>query len=291
LTSGAGPGRPPVVKVGCGTARAARAVVVSELVRRSTGSVKNTREQIARSSRLGRHLLCGNDIARGCYRVPVCAPSTWLPVAQQFVEPDLLACPGAVHSLRSPVVACDATGGPALHVKQRLGNDSHLVYSRLMETEPSARLSDLREFARWPAKLRRFRWLGTLLRLEPAIQGGAAVSEGNGNDGAAHTNGHTNGDLEALIIDAVQQGIESVERQDPLSKENKGPETWLLIGAQKSYDPAIWSPDPRASVPGSPERQEWEADPNPITALDDEVQEVFGFLAKLDEPSGFNDPN
>jgi hypothetical protein len=156
-----------------------------------------------------------------------------------------------------------------------------------VETEPSPRLRPLGAKLQ---PLRRFRWLGTLLRLGQRTSGGEAVSE-NGN-GDAHANGRTNGDLEALVHDAVQAGMERVEKRDPLSERNQDGETWLLLGAQRAYDPAVWSPDPRAHYPiGSPERQAWEADRNPITALDDEVQEVYDFLGELDEPSGFNDPN
>lgn len=116
----------------------------------------------------------------------------------------------------------------------------------------------------------------------------------NGRNGNGH--GPEQGDkssgegLQELSRSAARKAIERVEAQDPLSERYRSYYPGLLIGPQMSYDPATWSPDPRARAPiGSPERVAWETDPNRITAADPKVLEMFDFLDELDASSGFND--
>ena len=115
--------------------------------------------------------------------------------------------------------------------------------------------------------------------------------------GGDHPDSHDNGngrpvsdELSAFIDKTVTNAIERVDEADPLGKGKQGSFPKLLIGTQVSYDPARWSPDPRARAPiGSPERDAWEADPNPVSQLDEEVRQVYYFLDGIDADTGFTD--
>jgi hypothetical protein len=130
--------------------------------------------------------------------------------------------------------------------------------------------------------------LGTLLRFGQRTPRGDAVSHGNGHNGDAHTNGHTNGDLKAFIRSAARDAVDRVEAQDPLSKENQGGETWLLIGPQRAYDPEVWRPDYSLLPKGDPERVAAEAGrPTPFSQSG-RYQRAFDLLDALDKESGFD---
>lgn len=154
--------------------------------------------------------------------------------------------------------------------------------------------------------LRMVRWLGRL-RLSMTGQGSDSVSRRNGgkpeHNGDASTGKSAPGkpstsesspagdsELRVFIDNAVRSAIKRVDDADPLGKNKQGILPNLLIGTQVSYDSACWSPDPRARAPiGSPERDAWEADPNPITHLDKDVQQVYLFLDGIDAETGFTD--
>jgi hypothetical protein len=115
------------------------------------------------------------------------------------------------------------------------------------------------------------------------------MSESNGN-GASPNGAHVTGDdsppdaeLDAILDVAARKAIKRVDAQDPLGEDKPRIMPLLLIGAQRGYDPAMWSPDPRARAPlGSPERLAWESDPHPITPDHPEVSKVFRFVDELD---------
>jgi len=211
-----------------------------------------------------------------------------------LVDTSCLRLPVRLRSPDSSFLASHAVGIGLLSPARRgVDSTSFFRQCKVMESEPTSRLPAVREPASWLARLHKFRWLGTLLRLAQAESGDNEVSEGSANK--EHVNGSHNGngvganDGSRLVAEVAVHAARA-RREDSDQHDSIYPE--LLAGAQVPYSSAAWSPDPRMRKPkGSPEREAAEGDPNRIGALDPAYLEVLDFLEELDSLSSFNTPD